>query len=94
MMPTKRQRQWRYARLRYWRRKRMEFAALGLTTRGTPRVYTLHPELHGNNGRAGTRTEQWKRNARQRINRARHVAPKILTPLEALHRQIHSEIAA
>ncbi len=94
MKATRRQLQLRYARRRFYAKKRAEFAALNLTTRGTPRIYTLHPELHGSGGRAGTRTEQWKRNARQRIYRAKYKAPKFLTPLELLHQQIRVEIEA
>ena len=93
MKATRRQLQLRYARRRFYAKKRAEFAALNLTTRGTPRIYTLHPELHGSGGRAGTRTEQWKRNARQRIYRAKYKAPKFLTPLELLHRSIREELA-
>ena len=47
--PTKRQRQFRAAQKRYWHKQAAAFRALGLTTRGTVRKYTLH-KIEAHNG--------------------------------------------
>ena len=92
MKATKRQLQWRYARRRYWQRQKVDFTALGLTTRGTERKYQLHPELHA--ARRG-RTEHWRRKMRQRINRAvNFVAVCRQTPVEKIYREFRARLTA
>jgi hypothetical protein len=54
--------QCRYASTRYYQKRRAELQALGLTTRGTARKYTLHPELGHLHG-------QERKNARARFYR-------------------------
>lgn len=51
-MNSRRQRViWRMARRRNWRKQADAFVALGLTTRGTRRIYRLHAELDHLHGR-------------------------------------------
>ena len=88
MKATRRQLQWRYARRRFWRKRKAEFEALGLTTRGTRRIYQLHPELQ-----VRRRDEKWRRKIRQRVNRAKNfTAVCHQTPMERLYRQFREPL--
>lgn len=84
----RRRTQMRNARMRYWLRQSEKFLPDGLTTRGTKRIYQLHPELC-KRGKSG----QWKRKMRARIYRALDFKPKKLTPMQSLYNELRGGIS-
>lgn len=79
MNPRRRRVQWRYARNKFWRKQAAGFRSLGLTTRGTPRRYRLHPDLDHLRGQR--RTNAWRRKQRAE-RRAASVPPVMRAYLE------------
>lgn len=98
--PTNRQRQLRGASKRYWEKQAAAFRALGLTTRGTVRKYTLHKiefrgvTAHGifrNRIRARIYTAQLNaRGLTKRGNPKRGLI--LLTPLETDYRLFRATV--